>query len=57
MKRGIPYTINEARMVAENQLSDIYHKELFLWLCDEIDKLHNKGYTAKVTGGKNETTV
>lgn len=36
--RTISYTLKEARIVAETHQMDVYHKELMLWLCDEIDK-------------------
>jgi len=38
-KRGIPYTVSEVRKVTETQSMDRYHKELMVWLCDEVDRL------------------
>ena len=38
---GTPYTVTEARMAAENNPMDIYHKEIILWLCDKVDELNN----------------
>ena len=35
----IPYTIKEAKYAAYNNKMDIYHKELILWLCDELEKV------------------
>lgn len=41
MRRGIPYSISEARLVAKDpsHLPDQYHRELFTWLCNEADNL------------------
>lgn len=38
MTEEIPYTISEAREAAISNKMDIYHKELILWLCDEVEK-------------------
>lgn len=35
---GIPYTVEEARVAAESPFINIYHKEIILWLCDEVNK-------------------
>ena len=40
--KGIPYTIKEAKYAAYNNKMDIYHKELILWLCDELEKVRKK---------------
>lgn len=35
-----PYTVSEARgAVAQGQFPNIYHKELMLWLCDQVELL------------------
>ena len=36
---GTPYSIGEAESVAKDQLDqipDVYHRELFAWLCAEV---------------------
>ncbi len=41
-EKGIPYTVTEARIAAKHQSMDIYHKELILWLCDEVEQNNPK---------------
>jgi len=36
--RGIPYSVGEARRMAETYTHlDIYVRQIILWLCDQID--------------------
>lgn len=42
MSRGIPYTVSEARKVANGHQMDIYHKELMLWLCGRVEALEKQ---------------
>ena len=42
------YTISEARKAASCDEITKYHKEIIVWLCDEVDRLSNpsKGLSA-----------
>ena len=39
---GTPYSINEARLVAENQSMDEYHREIMCWLIYEVERLEKE---------------
>ena len=42
-KQGIPYTVLEARMAANDHKNmDIYHKELILFLCNRVELLEKE---------------
>ena len=37
---SIPFTIREARLAAEQHKDmDEYHRDMILWLCDEVERL------------------
>lgn len=38
IQKGTPFTVAEARIVACDPSIDVYHRDLILWLCDELDK-------------------
>jgi len=38
-ERGTPYSLTEARMVAERHSMDEYHRQIICWLIYEVEKL------------------
>lgn len=36
--KGIPYTLDEAIVAARIQQMDPYHRDLILWLCDQLEE-------------------
>lgn len=36
---GTLYSVEEARLAAQKNSMDVYHKDLIMFLCDEVEKL------------------
>ncbi len=39
---GTPYTTSEARMAADDNTMDLYHRDLILWLCSRVEELEKQ---------------